>query len=140
MSDSFATSMPNRISELPTLAGAIRSFLEDKSVSAEAIDTVHLALDELISNIIFWGYADDHEHTIQVRTEIVKEQIRLTIEDDARPFDPTSLIPPDTDLAPDLRREGGLGVYLVRNTAEDILYRRVDGRNVVEVRIASDIP
>lgn len=128
-------SLANRISELPRVTEAVESFLGQKRFSADVMTTVQLALDELIANTILWAYEDRREHRITVTVTTSPAQVRLVIEDDGREFDPTSASSPDVCLKPEHRKEGGLGLHLVRSMAEDVTYRRVDGRNVVEVKV-----
>jgi anti-sigma regulatory factor (Ser/Thr protein kinase) len=137
MDDAMEMSIAGRISELPRVANTVGSFLQCKRIPPEAIATVHLALDELLSNVIVWGYGDEEEQPIQVKVaiDVDEGQIWLTIVDEGRPFDPTSQKPPDTTISPELRREGGLGLHLVRNLAMNVAYARIDERNVVEVLI-----
>jgi anti-sigma regulatory factor (Ser/Thr protein kinase) len=52
-------------------------------------------------------------------------------------FDPTAMAAPDVDAEMDERHIGGLGVHLVRTLAEEIAYRREDGRNIITFRLAA---
>lgn len=128
-------SIADRIAELPHLAAAVDEFLERARVGREAIDTVQLALDELIANQILWGQ-DRGEHPIQVQTAVEPTRVRVTIESEGQPFDPTSLPPPDVLRRPEDRREGGLGVYLVQTLVDELSYAHRDGRNLLEFKVA----
>jgi serine/threonine-protein kinase RsbW len=136
MPGSLTLSVPNSLSALPYLADTVNAFLRDQHVSCEAIDIVHLALDELVANVIRWGFDDGQAHVVRVTSSVDATWVRIVIEDDGRPFDPRSIPPPDLLCAPQLRHEGGLGVYLVRTMVDEMTYERVSGRNVVEVRVA----
>lgn len=128
----------NKLSELPHLAEAVTAFLQSGRASRQAIDTVQLALDELVGNVILWGHDDGLEHQVQVKAVVGGRQVRLVIEDDGRPFNPFSIPTPDVLRAPEERCEGGLGLHLVRTMVDEVRYERVGGRNVVEVRVATD--
>jgi serine/threonine-protein kinase RsbW len=138
MSEILTTTITNKISELPCIAETVRSFLENKQLSPETIDSVQLVLDELLSNVILWGYEDYLEHQIQIMVAVVPTQVQVVIEDDGREFDPTTMPSPDVLLEPERRSEGGLGLHLVRTMVDNVSYKRVDGRNVIEVRIATE--
>ncbi len=60
----------------------------------------------------------------------------LVVEDDGAPFDPFAQEAPQTGLALEDRVPGGLGLLLVRQLAAHVDYRRVEGRNRVEVVLA----
>ena len=139
MRESLTLSLPNRLSELPRLAEAVIAFLQSEGLSREVIDTMHLALDELVANVIRWGYDDGQEHQVHVKASVDATQVRVVIEDDGRPFDPSSIPPPDILRALEHRSEGGLGIHLVRTMVNEVIYERVGGRNVVEVKVARNL-
>ena len=87
--------------------------------------------DELLNNIISYGFDDDGEHAIDIRIVIEETRVRVTIADDGIPFDPFSLAEPDTGLSVEERDVGGLGIHLVRNLMDEVSYERVGDRNVV---------
>ncbi len=137
MTATLALSIANEISELPRLTQAVGAFLEHERVSREAIDAAQLALDELVANVVRWGHDDDRQHLIRVEAAVEKAQVRLVVEDDGRPFDPSCFPPPDLSTPPEQRAEGGLGIHLVRALAQQVAYRRMAGRNRVEVILDS---
>lgn len=137
MTATLALSIANEISELPRVAQAVGAFLERERVPREAIDAAQLALDELVANVVRWGHDDNQRHLIRVQAAVEKARVRVVVEDDGRPFDPSCAPPPDVSLTPERRAEGGLGIHLVRTMADQVAYRRVAGRNVVEVTVAT---
>jgi serine/threonine-protein kinase RsbW len=137
MARTLTLSIANRISELPRLAEAMDDFLHREKVSHETIETVQLALDELVANMIQWGHDDGREHPVRVEATVDRLHVRIVLEDDGREFDPASLPPPDVLRPPEERAEGGLGVYLVHTTVDELSYERRDGRNTVEVKVAT---
>jgi anti-sigma regulatory factor (Ser/Thr protein kinase) len=65
-----------------------------------------------------------------------EEDLTLVVEDDGRPFDPLRDAPcPDLDSPLELRREGGLGLHLVRHMADETVYERVGQANRVRMRV-----
>jgi serine/threonine-protein kinase RsbW len=138
MRESLTLSQPNRFSALPRLTEAVIALLRSHGLSCEVIDTVHLALDELVANVIRWGHDDGREHQVQVTAAVDAARVQLVIEDDGRPFDPSSAPPPDVLCPPEDRREGGLGIHLVRTMVDEVRYERVGGRNIVTVSVARD--
>ena len=110
-------------------------YLESEGLSQEVIGIVQLSLDELVANVIRWGCDDGREHQIQVTVSVDATRVCVVIADDGRPFDFSSVPSPDILLAPEHRSEGGLGIHLVRTLADEVIYDRVGGRNVVEVKV-----
>jgi anti-sigma regulatory factor (Ser/Thr protein kinase) len=137
MGDAFFHSMRNQLAELPRLLDAVAAFLRSGNISSETAFKVQLILDELISNVIRWGYRDDRSHTLRITITVEPAELCAVIEDDAEAFDPTEFSSPDIQAKAEDRSEGGLGIHLVRNLA-DLTYRRIGDQNRVELRIKLD--
>jgi serine/threonine-protein kinase RsbW/sigma-B regulation protein RsbU (phosphoserine phosphatase) len=123
----------NEIAELKDVSAALAEFLAAHKVPHRAAYAVHLAIDELVANVIHYAYVDDDVHIIDVALTIQPDQAILNIEDDGRPFDPRT--GPALDLDAEERRVGGLGLLMVLDMVDALKYQRVDERNRVEVRV-----
>jgi anti-sigma regulatory factor (Ser/Thr protein kinase) len=89
---------------------------------------VQLVLEEVAANVIEHA-CPGGRHTFWVRLARTGDTIEAVVEDEGPPFDPLSApaFDPDTPLAQ--RRDGGLGIHLVRQLVDEIDYTRRDGRN-----------
>jgi len=92
-----------------------------------------LCLDELVTNIISYGYADFDEHPIDVTINYVDEVISIRIEDDSEPFNIFEAPEPELDVPLEERKRpiGGMGIHLVKNMVDEIDYKREDGKNIL---------
>ena len=70
--------------------------------------------------------------------EQVRNRLTVTISDDGVPFNPLLEDPPDTSLAAKDRALGGLGIFLVRKMAHEILYQRRINKNVLTLILRVD--
>ena len=93
-------------------------------------------MEEIVTNIVKYAHGDDRPHEIAVSISLVAGQAVLCIEDDGRPFNPLAAPPPDTEGPIQQRPVGGLGIHLVREMSESIGYRRIEGKNRLEVQIS----
>ena len=123
--------LQNRISELERLRDAIQEFAEKHGVPSEAAFDINLALEELLTNIINYGYTDDAIHEIRLTIQKGRHAVRLDLEDDGVPFDPTKLERPDVDQDISQRKIGGLGIFLVGKLMDSTSYRRESNRNII---------
>ena len=123
-----------RIGELERLAQWIEEFGARHLVVHRAIVDVELAVDELVTNTVTYGWSDDAPHEIFVRQRLAAGHWIVEIEDDGRAFDPRSVPTPALDAPPDERPIGGLGIHLVRSVVDELEYRREAGRNHVTLR------
>lgn len=97
---------------------------------------IDMMIDELFSNVTKFAYEDKGgSGPITVRVEIKDDPRRaeLTITDNGVPFDPVSYINPEIDKPAIERRIGGLGLFMVRKTADEMIYNYVNGQNVLKL-------
>jgi serine/threonine-protein kinase RsbW len=117
---------------------ALHDFLEAQGVGARALYHVELAFEELITNIVRHGYSGQSTSSpaIDVSLAVRSDEIVLTVEDTAPPFDPVRAVAPPLPASIEDARIGGLGLRLVRMAAKRIEYERAGDRNRVTVGIA----
>jgi serine/threonine-protein kinase RsbW len=124
----------NRGSEIARVAGEVDRLGIEYRIAEDALADIQVALDEVLTNVIDYGYADGAEHLISVRLQVVDGVFEATIEDDGRPFDPLASAPPDLNAALRERTVGGLGVHFVKNLMTDVVYERIGGHNRLVLR------
>ena len=106
--------------------------LERLGVDKKIAYKIHLALDELLTNIV--SYAYDHDHgEVEITYEVVKEPkaIVITLSDEGKEFNPLALDEPDTSLSLEDRKIGGLGVFLAKNALDELTYHRENNKNIL---------
>ena len=82
---------------------------------------VQTAVDEACTNIMLHAYSGKGG-VMSISCELQDKDFIITIRDNGRPFDPTSVPPPDVEAALEERRVGGLGVHLMRKLMDDVSY------------------
>ncbi|HTH15957.1 MAG TPA: SpoIIE family protein phosphatase, partial [Magnetospirillum sp.] len=122
----------NDLDELGRLAALVEEFVRKNSLPERISFNLNLCLDELITNIVSYGYEDDLHHEIHVLFELENGTLMCRITDNAREYDPFVEAPePDLDADVDDRPIGGLGVFLVKEFMDRTEYRRDGESNVV---------
>lgn len=122
--------LKNDLSELPRIAEAIEAHGEGREWPMKWILNVNLSLDELITNVVSYGYEDSGEHEIRVTLTEREGALEVVLEDDGAAFDPLSEAPePDLGASVEERRIGGLGVHFVKSLMDEVSYERRGGRN-----------
>ncbi|MFO7322428.1 MAG: ATP-binding protein [Chloroflexota bacterium] len=122
---------------LSQLRQYVTEVAERAGLEKATMHRLRLAIDEIATNIIVYGYADRGEGEIRVTTSIDDEFVTISLEDTGIPFDPTQREMPDNFDDPLEEREiGGLGIYLAINGVDDFRYERVGecNRNHFTVR------
>jgi len=82
---------------------------------------VQTAVDEACTNIIEYAYSAEGG-IITITCEMQDDDFVVTIRDKGKPFDPSSVPPPDLEADLDKRKIGGLGIYLMRKLMDDVSY------------------
>ena len=126
----------NDISELAKLKDVVTLFGQANDISQDIQLNMNLALEECITNTIFYGYQDHDSHLIYVGFEVKDQQLMVIIEDDGVAFDPLNDAPSHDDSASlDDMVIGGLGIKFVTNIMDDVSYRREDHKNILSLMI-----
>ncbi len=96
---------------------------------------IDVAIDEIFSNIAYYAYAPQTGPvTVRVEVEQAPRAARITFIDQGKPYDPLSAREPDITLSAEERKVGGLGIFLVKKTMDEVRYEYADGRNVLTLR------
>lgn len=131
MAEPATVTLKNRLSEIARVAQVVETFGSRQALPAQVVFEINLALDEILTNVISYGYDDDTEHDIVVRLTIRGGELAVQVEDDGRPFNPLDVAAPPLHVPLQERPIGGLGVHLVRKVIDRVNYRRQDGKNIL---------
>ena len=71
-----------------------------------------------------------------MRVEVIEEPLSVVISfiDGGIPYDPLAKADPDTTLSADERAIGGLGIFMVKKTMDEIAYEYKDGQNILKIK------
>ena len=118
----------NEIAELATLSDGLERIGAELGVPGKPLMQLQVALDEIASNVIKYGWPDGGNHELRVRIRGQHGRIEVEIVDDGRAFDPRQA--PPSELQPAGRRQpGGLGIHMVKQLVDRLDYKRVGGHN-----------
>ena len=134
MTGPISLTLVNQLSEVSKISGFVEAFGVEEGLKPEAVFSLNLALDEVVTNVIRYAHDDDQEHPIVVRLALERDVLTAQVEDDGRAFNPLEAPAPDLNASLDERPIGGLGIFLVRSVMNSVEYRREDGRNVLIMR------
>ncbi len=83
---------------------------------------VQLAVDEAATNVIQHGYSDGLPGEIELSWRVDGVQFAVTLRDQGRRFDPTTIPKPDISSALEERQPGGLGIYLMHRLMDTVRF------------------
>lgn len=131
---SVSFELRNNLSELATLSEKMEGVGQALNLSRRCLFEMNLALDELFTNILSYGFQDQSEHFIRVNISADHDVLTVVLEDDGMAFNPVDRIPPELPCTLDECKVGGLGIHLVKNLMDEIVYERRAGTNVLTLK------
>ncbi len=126
--------LKNNLSEIETMALAIEAFGQTQDLPLRVVFDMNLVLEEIVTNIISYGYEDELEHNIEVDVAWDKDIVTIKVTDDAKQFDPLAQPEPDLLVPLEQREAGGLGIYFIKQRMDEVVYKWEQGHNVLEMR------
>ena len=105
------------------------AWLAEQRVSFEALYLASLAIEELVTNCIKYGYDDSNDHTVDIVFIVEGGVLTIEVIDDGNPFNPLEAPGPNLSVAMEDRPIGGLGLHLLRELSDEVSYERRDGTN-----------
>ena len=126
--------LKNDLSELQRLTRVITEYCESSGFSSQILFALNLSLEEVVANVISYGFEDEREHLILVKINRSDNGLEIEVRDDGRTFNPLEQKPPDTSAPIEERPIGGLGIHLVRHYMDALEYTRQDGRNILSMK------
>lgn len=119
---------------LQELISFVDGHLEDMGASMKAQMQIDIAVEELFVNIAHYAYAPDvGEAVISVAKDKEKNQISITFADSGKPYNPLEKPDPDVTLSAEERSIGGLGIFMVKKSMDDMRYEYKDGQNILTI-------
>jgi len=109
--------------------------LEALECSMKAQMQLDVAVDELFTNIASYAYPSGTGNaTIRLDFDPADRMFSITFIDSGIPYNPLEKPDPDVTLSADERSIGGLGIFLVKKTMDDMTYRYENNQNIVTIR------
>lgn len=126
--------IPAKTGNLPMATGFVTKTLEEMGCPAKPMFQIEVSVDELFTNIASYAYPDG-DGTAKIRIDdSEKGAITISLIDWGVPFDPLQHEDPDISLLAEDRPIGGLGIFMVRKTMDDVKYEYRDGMNILTIR------
>ena len=115
------------------LADAL-AFVEEELEKADCpmklVMSITVCVEEMFVNVAHYSGSG----TVTLRTDCVEGLFSITLVDGGVPFDPLAKPDPDITLSAEERRIGGLGIFMVKKSMDDVTYERKDGKNIFTMK------
>lgn len=109
--------------------------LEERGCAVQVQMQIDVAVEELFVNIAQYAYAPGiGVATIRVELQEDPLVVVITFIDNGIPYNPLAKEDPDITLSAEERQIGGLGIYMVKKSMDDMSYEYKDGQNILRIK------
>ena len=122
------------VKKLSEVIEFIDSFLESVHCSPKAQMQIDTSVEEIFVNIASYAYdSSGGDAIIQVAMNEDPLAIEITFIDLGKEYNPLAKADPNTSLALMERQKGGLGIFMVKKSMDDMTYEYKDGKNILRI-------
>lgn len=129
----FSLTLDAKVENVATVMGFVDQLLETAGSAVKAKLQIDVAIDEIFSNIAYYAYSSGTGKAT-VDFELEDGVAILRFHDRGVPYDPLQKPDPDVTLTAEERGIGGLGIFLVKKTMDDMTYEFKDGSNILTLK------
>jgi anti-sigma regulatory factor (Ser/Thr protein kinase) len=122
------------VDNLPDVLAFVDEQLENTDCSMKIQMQIDMAVEEIFVNIAQYAYdPETGPATLRVEVKPDGSAVIITFIDHGVPYDPLAKTDPDITLSAEEREVGGLGIFLVKKSMDDIKYEYIGGRNILTI-------
>ena len=120
---------------IPAVIDFVDRELDELGCSEITKAQINIAIDELYSNIANYAYGEKNgEVTVVIENDSTPCAVSISFQDEGKPFNPLESGDPDVTLSARERKIGGLGIFMVKKSMDDVRYEYKDGKNILTIR------
>ncbi len=121
--------------ELDNVLSFADTILEELGCSVKAQMQIDIAIEEIFVNIAHYAYPEaEGEAVIYVEPGESGSSVTITFEDEGIQYDPLKNEDPDITLSAEDRPIGGLGIFMVKKSMDEVSYEYKDGKNRLTIK------
>ncbi|WP_029231660.1 ATP-binding protein [Butyrivibrio sp. VCB2006] len=109
----------------------IEENLEKIGCPMKAMMQINVAVEEIYINIASYAYGDKTGNAEIIFDKVEEGTVSITFIDSGVPYDPLAKDDPDITLSAEERGIGGLGIFMVKKSMDDVQYKYEDGKNIL---------
>ena len=120
-----------RVESLDRVLGFVDEQLESMECGTKTQIQIDVAVEEMYVNVASYAY-EDRVGMVTIRIEeSAPRTVSITMIDEGIPYNPLEKPDPDITLPAEKRGIGGLGIYMVKKSMDDMIYEHRDGKNIL---------
>ncbi len=107
--------------------------LESFDCPMKAVMQITVCVEEMYVNVAHYAY-DGTEGVVTLSVGCENGVVTIELTDSGIPFDPLAKADPDITLSAEERNIGGLGIYMVKKSMDEVRYERRDNKNIFTMK------
>lgn len=119
-----------KVDNLHLVLDFLESELEKNGCNMKISTALAIAIEELFVNVSSYSYPNG-TGDLTLKLDFVNDDVLMTLIDTGIPFDPVAKPDPDVTLSAEERQIGGLGIYMVKQTVDEMKYERKENQNIL---------
>ena len=123
------------VEKLEVVQNFVSQELEEQGCSMKVMMQIEIAVEEIYVNIVHYAYNPEIGKAT-IRCEVTEDPMQVIIQfmDSGVPFDPLAKEDADITLSAEERQIGGLGIFMVKKSMDEVSYEYKEGKNVLTIR------
>lgn len=122
------------VANMPKVLQFIDENLEAAGCTLKTQMQIDIAVEEWFVNIAHYAYEEGTGMaTVLMEVKGDPKAAYIQFVDKGVQYDPLAKADPDVTLSAEERKIGGLGIYLIKNTMDDVRYEYKDGHNMLTI-------
>lgn len=120
------------VDNLPEVLAFVDEQLEGADCPMKVQLQIDIAVEEIFVNIAHYAYTPDTGNaTVRMTIDDSQPAAIITFLDRGMPYDPLAREDPDVTLSAEKRKIGGLGIFMVKKSMDNVSYEYTDGFNML---------
>lgn len=124
----FTLQVPSSTENLALIREFVTTVGQQAGLSEAEIGKIELAVDEACANVIEHAYGHDASKEVIIRANVDEDNITFEIVDTGKGFDPSQIAQEELEKLIQQRKDGGLGMRLIKKLMDEVQYEIVPGQ------------
>ena len=127
--------LPAVIENVNKITAFVDEYLESIDFPMKSQLQIDIAIDEIFSNIAYYSYSDGNigDATVKIIKNTNPDRVEISFIDNGIEYNPLEKEDPNINLSAEERGIGGLGIFIVKKSMDDIYYEYKNNQNILTI-------
>lgn len=122
-----------KVENLSSVLMFLNEILDDTSCNFKERFALEEAVEEIFVNIAKYAYLQG-DGKVYIEVNCDDDVVEITFIDEGVEYNPLLKDDPNFDIPLEDRPIGGLGIYMVKNLMDEVIYNYLDNKNVLRIK------